>query len=419
MTSTAEHNDVTGEFSLAKANKVHSLTGRITEDRMLKSFKAVRKNRGAAGIDKVSISMFEQNLDQNLTKLMKDLKGGSYQPLPLRRKFIPKAPGKFRPLGIPAVRDRVAQEVIRSLIEPYFEPNFSESSFGFRPNRNCHQAIRQMIKYWKLGYNIVLDADIQGFFDNIDHELIIDLVAMRIADGNILRTIRKFLKSGVMEDGKLRNTDMGTPQGGVISPLLANIVLDVLDQELAKHGYIFVRYADDFLVLAKSASDIEKAQMIVQNTIEKGLNLRLEPQKTKVTTFRQGFDFLGFTFSTNGVSIRSKSVEKLKDKIRNLTTRSHNFSAEVINDLNRVIRGTAGYYATDFSTVKAQFRKLDRMIRRRLRCMKKKRISAKDNLRIKNRFFERKGLVSLCSLISKDKCRCVSPGYRGNAKQTV
>jgi RNA-directed DNA polymerase len=369
---------------------------------MHRAFKAVKKNRGAAGIDKVSISMFEQNLDQNLTKLMKDLKSGAYQPHPLRRKFIPKAPGKFRPLGIPAVRDRVAQEVIRSLIEPYFEPNFSNSSFGFRPNRSCHQAIKQMLNYWKLGYNIVLDADIQGFFDNIEHELIIDLVAQKIADGNILKIIRQFLKSGVMEDGKLKKTNMGTPQGGVISPLLANIVLDVLDQKLAEQGYIFVRYADDFLVLAKSTSDIEKAHETVQDTIENVLMLKLEPRKTKVTTFKQGFDFLGFTFSTNGASIRTKSVEKLKDKIRKLTIRSHNFSGDVIEKLNRVTRGVANYYATDFSTVNAQFLKLDEMIRRRLRCMKKKRISVKDNLRITNRFFERKGLVSLCSLISKN-----------------
>jgi RNA-directed DNA polymerase len=369
---------------------------------MHKAFKAVRKNRGAAGIDKVSISMFEQNLDQNLKKLMKDLKGGAYQPLPLRRKFIPKAPGKFRPLGIPAVRDRVAQEVIRSLIEPYFEPEFSDSSYGFRPNRNCHQAIKQMLKYWKLGYNIVLDADIQGFFDNIEHELIIDLVAQKIADGNILKIIRQFLKSGVMEDDKLKKTIMGTPQGGVISPLLANIVLDVLDQELAKHGYIFVRYADDFLVLAKSTSDIEKAQEIVRDTIENVLKLNLEPNKTKVTTFKQGFDFLGFSFSTNGVSMATKSVERLKDKVRKLTIRSHNFSGKVIDSLNRMTRGTANYFAADFSTVNAQFLKIDEMIRRRLRCMKKKRISVKDNLRIPNRFFQRKGLVSLCSLISKN-----------------
>ena len=387
---------------MKKGRKVHSLTGRITEDRMHRAFKAVKKNRGAAGIDKVSISMFEQNLDQNLTKLMKDLKSGTYESFPLRRKFIPKAPGKFRPLGIPAVRDRVAQEVIRSLIEPYFEPTFSDYSFGFRPNRNCHQAIRRIVRYWKLGYNIVLDADIQGFFDNIHHELMIDLVAQKIADGNILKIIRRFLKSGVMEDGMLKRTNMGTPQGGVISPLLANIVLDVLDQELANQGYIFVRYADDFLVLSKSTSDIEKAHEIVQNTLENVLKLSLQPEKTKVTTFKQGFDFLGFTFSTNGISIRAKSVEKLKDKIRKLTIRSHNFSGGVIKSLNQVTAGVANYYVTDFSTVSAQFIKLDRMIRRRLRCMKKKRISVKDNLRIPNRYFQRKGLISLCSHISKN-----------------
>jgi len=225
-------------------------------------------NFSHSGIDKVSISMFERQLDQNLAKLMKDLKAGAYQPKPLRRKLIPKAPGKFRPLGIPTVRDRVAQEVIRRLVEPYFEPHFSELSFGFRPNRNCHQAIRKMLTFWKQGYCIVLDADIQGFFDNIQHELIIDLVALKIADGNILRTIRKFLKAGVLEDGVLKKTFLGTPQGGVISPLLANIVLDVLDKELANNGYIFVRYADDFLVLTKSTPECEKALDLVQCVIE-------------------------------------------------------------------------------------------------------------------------------------------------------
>ena len=381
-----------------KARKAHSLTGRITNDLMRKAFKAVKKNRGAAGIDKISISMFEKQLDQNLTRLMKDLKSGAYQPKPLRRKLIPKAPGKFRPLGIPAVRDRVAQEVIRKLIEPYFEPHFSDFSFGFRPNRSCHQAIREMLKFWKQGYRIVLDADIQGFFDNIQHEQIIDLVAQKIADGNILRTIRKFLKAGVMEDGVLKKTTMGTPQGGVISPLLANIVLDVLDKELAKDGYIFVRYADDFLVLAKSTPDCEKALDLVRSVIEEKLQLKLAPEKTKITSFKKGFEFLGFFFSSNGASMRTKSVEKLKEKIKKLTVRSHNLSDETIRNINRVTRVIANYYLTDFSTVKTQFFKLDVRIRKRLRCMKKKRISGNDNRRIPNRFFERKGLLSLYAL---------------------
>jgi len=381
-----------------KARKAHSLTGRITNDLMLKAFKDVKKNRGAAGIDKTSISMFERQLDQNLTRLMKDLKSGAYQSKPLRRKLIPKAPGKFRPLGIPAVRDRVAQDVIRKLIEPYFEPHFSDHSFGFRPNRSCHQAIREMLKFWKQGYRIVLDADIQGFFDNIQHELMIDLVAQKIADGNILRTIRKFLKAGVMEDGVLKKTSMGTPQGGVISPLLANIVLDLLDKELAKAGYIFVRYADDFLVLAKSTPECEKALDLVQSVIEGKLQLTLSPEKTKITSFKKGFEFLGFFFSSNGASMRTKSVENLKEKIKMLTVRSHNLSDDTIRKLNRVTRGIANYYLTEFSTVKYQFFKLDLRIRRRLRQMKKKRISMADNRRIPNRFFERKGLVSLYAL---------------------
>jgi len=205
-----------------------------------------------------------------------------------------------------------------------------------------------------------------------------------------------------MEDGTLKPTTLGTPQGGVISPLLANIVLDVLDQELTKHGYVFVRYADDFLVLTRSNPDMEKAQAIVQNVIEKELKLTLEPDKTKITSFREGFDFLGFSFSLNSVTMRAKSVEKLKDNIRGLTIRSQNFSSAVVVNLNRVIRGVANYYATDFSTVKEQFRKLDKMIRRRLRCLKKKRISVKDNWRIRNNYFERKGLVSLCSLMTKN-----------------
>jgi group II intron reverse transcriptase/maturase len=395
----AEPNDAPG-VTVVKPRKAHSLTGRITPSLMLKAFKAVKKNRGAAGIDKVSISMFERNLVQNLTKLCKDLKSGAYWPLPLWRRYIPKAPSKLRPLGIPAVRDRVAQEVIRRLIEPYFELYFSDYSFGFRPHRSCHQAIRELLRFWKQGYRIVLDADIQGFFDNIPHSLIMKRVAERIADGNILTIIQRFLASGVMEDGVLRKTSLGTPQGGVISPLLANIVLDVLDKELAKHGYVFVRYADDFLVLAKSTAEIEKALDLVRSVIEEKLQLKLSPEKTKITSFVKGFEFLGFFFSANGASIRTKSVEKLKDKVRKLTIRSHNFSDEVIQDINRVTRGVANYYATDFSTVKTQCFKLDQMIRRRLRCMKKKRISGNDNHRISNQYFERKGLVSLYAMVS-------------------
>ena len=289
--------------------------------------------------------------------------------------------------------------MIRQLIEPLFEPYFSVFSYGFRPGRGCHQAIRMLLKLRRLGYRILLDADIQSFFDNIPHELIVNLVAQRIADGNILRIIQRFLTSGVMEEGVLKKTLLGTPQGGVISPLLANIVLDVLDKELGRHGYVFVRYADDFLVLAKTQPEIERALELVRDVIENKLSLKLSPEKTKIVTFAGGgFDFLGFHFSHNGVTMRAKSVERLKEKIKTLTIRSHNFSHDAVQDLNRVIRGVANYYATDFSTVKTQFSKFDQTIRRRLRCMKEKRISANQNKRISNRFLERKGLISLYAL---------------------
>ena len=367
---------------------------------MYKAFRKVKRNRGAAGIDKQSIRMYEANLHQNLMALMKDLKRrGQYNPLPLLRQWISKDRNERRPLGIPAVRDRVAQEVIRLLIERYFEPYFHDHSYGFRPKRNAHMAVRKIIELRRLGFRHVVDADIKGFFDNIPHDLIMRLISDKIADGNILDIIEKFLKCGVMDDGVFSPTDKGTPQGGVISPLLANIVLDVLDKELAVNGYAFVRYADDFVVLCKKAHDCEKALAIVEDVVENKLGLKLSPEKTSITSFRKGFDFLGFHFYYNGINIRDKAVEKFKDNIRNNTIRSHNFDKEVINNLNRIIKGFANYFAADFSRVMWQFERLDAMIRRRLRCMKKKRISKLDNHRIPNKYFHKLGLISLYSLV--------------------
>jgi group II intron reverse transcriptase/maturase len=204
-------------FPIAKP-KAHSLTGRITLPLLLSAFKAVKANRGAAGIDKVSIQMFAANLLENLRALERDLKTGSFWPFPLRRKFILKEPGKFRPLGIPAVRDRVAQEALRRLLHPIFESLFHDASYGFRPGRNCHQALERVLKLHLQGYRVVLDADIKGFFDNLLHAVIMEAVAAQVADGNILRIIEKFLRSGVMEDGVFKPTTVGTPQGGVITP---------------------------------------------------------------------------------------------------------------------------------------------------------------------------------------------------------
>jgi RNA-directed DNA polymerase len=385
--------------------KVHSLTGRITDEMMRKAFKAVKKNRGAAGIDKVSIVMYESNLTNNLASLMRRLKRGLYLPKPLRRKHIFKENGKTRPLGIPAVDCRVAQEVLRQLISPIFEKRFHSSSFGFRPGRNCHQAIEQVVHFARMGYKFVVDVDIKGFFDNIPHDLIMESIAAKIADGNILNTIEKVLNSGVIEeDGKFKPTPKGTPQGGVISPLLANAALDHLDWFLEGSGLHFVRYADDFVVLCKTRSDAEKALDMIQDFLT-DMGLEVSKEKTKVSSFSEGFNFLGFTFRNQTVVMKEKSKEKFKNAIRDITTRSHNLNRKIIERMNRVIRGTVNYFGAKFSTMKIIFRELDKWIRKRIRCMKKKRIHQTDNIRLKNSYIRKLGLLN-CSELYKARLRC-------------
>ncbi len=375
-----------------KKVKVHSLTGRITPKVMRQAFRAVKRNRGASGVDKVSIKMFDANLEENLTALMRDLKDGSFRPRPLRRVFISKGPDttKLRPLGIPVVRDRVGQEVIRSLLAPIFEPLFHKASFGFIKGRNCHQAIERILELHRRGYTVVLDADIAGFFDNIPHRVIMEAVAAEISDGNILRLVERFLTAGVMENGIFKPTNIGTPQGGVVSPLLANIVLNHLDWQLHEAGYQFARYADDFVVVCQDKQQAQEALALVERVLEETLGLRLSPEKTKITSFGKGYDFLGFTLSSRSRRMREKSVQKFKAKIRALTVRKRNLDAEAVEKLNRVIRGTANYFATSFSTSRWRFQKLDSWIRMRLRCMKVKRKSYNDNGKLRVTFFRHK-----------------------------
>jgi RNA-directed DNA polymerase len=374
--------------------KAHSLTGRITPALLLAAFKAVKRNRGAAGIDKVSLKMFEANLADNLRALERDLKDGSFQPLPLRRHYLPKGEGKFRPLGIPAVRDRVAQEVVRRLLHPIFEPKFHDASFGFRPGRNCHQAVARALEHHAAGCQFVLDADIAGFFDNLPHAVILAAVAAQVADGNILRLIQKFLRAGVMENGVFKPTTVGTPQGGVISPLLANIVLHHLDGQLHQHGYRFVRYADDFVVLTPSKAQAKEALSLVTQTLEH-LGLHLSPEKTRITSFGKGYSFLGFVLSRRSRRMRPKSVEKLKEKVRTLTRRANNLDATAVAKLNQVIRGTARYFTPAWATTRGQFRELDSWIRMRLRAMWRKAKRRTDNYRLPNRKWAQLGLLSL------------------------
>ncbi|MDM8529456.1 reverse transcriptase domain-containing protein, partial [Anaerolineales bacterium HSG24] len=287
------------------------------------------------------------------------------------------------------------------LLEPIFEPTFSNFSFGFRPGRNQHQAIEVIIQFRDDGYNFVVDADITGCFDNINHDLVIDLIAQRVADGNILDIVRQFLTAGVLDNGILQPVDSGTPQGGVISPLLANIVLHQLDLRLTQENLNFVRFADDFVIFCQNKQDAEQAMTFVSSILQNQLHLQLSPEKSSVTSFHLGFDFLGFHFYNKYITIRQKSLEKIKDNIRNKTIRSHNLDQNVILTLNRTISGFANYFATTFSNVKSQLLRLDQWTRKRIRCMKFNRISKFDNQRLHIKHLQKLGLKAFCDAVKQ------------------
>jgi RNA-directed DNA polymerase len=389
-----------------KKFKVHSLTGRITPRLITDAWKAVKRNKGAAGVDRITVEKYHENWVENLSDLMQRLKTrGGYKSPPLRRVDIPKGnTGKTRPLSIPTVDTRCAQEVIRRLIEPIYEPQFHNSSFGFRPGRNCHQAVECVLGYLEEGYKVAVDVDIKGFFDNIPHEVIMTMLRAEIADGNILDIIQTFLRSGVVKDGVFTKTTLGVPQGGVVSPLIANMVLNYLDWQLEAAGYKFARYADDLVILCKNAGQAENALALTVSVLA-DLGLECSPEKTKITTCKDGFQFLGFDISSRVVNIRQKSREKFEERLKELTKRSHNFDAKVIEKLNQVIRGTVNYFCTGFSKVERYFQGIDKWLRRRLRSMKYKRISRKDNSRYKNTLFAKRGLLS-CKVLCKHAINC-------------
>lgn len=257
-------------------------------------------------------------------------------------------------------------------------------------------ALAFVLELHQQGYRVILDCDIRSFFDELPHAIIMEAVAAQVADGNILGLIEKFLRAGVMDNGLFKPTTVGTPQGGVISPLLANIVLNHLDWELDKLGYRLVRYADDFVVVCRTKAQAEEAKTQVTRILNQ-LGLQLSAEKTRITTYGKGYSFLGFVISSRSKRMRPKSQDKFKDRIRDLTCRSRNLDAEVIEKLNQVIRGTANYFATYWSTNRWVFRDLDAWVRRRVRCMKYKRFSYHDNRRMRRKQFARLGLLSLGS----------------------
>jgi len=373
--------------------KHHSLTGRITFRLMVLSFESVARNKGGPGVDGVDLDCFRLQLRPLLLSLMKDLKEGHYLPSPVLRVYIPKPDGALRPLGIPIVRDRVAQEVLRRLLQPLFEPLFHSSSFGFRPGRSCHQALRRVLELHRSGHRMVFDADVTGFFDNIPFSVLMRGLSYVVADGNILTLIERVLKAGVCEDGVVHPTTVGTPQGGVLSPLLANIALNFLDWHLDDLGYRFVRYADDFVVLCRTTRQADEARRQTELFLKEELGLTLSSEKTKVTDFKEGFNFLGFELGSNRCRMRKKAVENIKSKIREGTIRKRNLDRQAIERLNRVVRGTVNYFGADFARCREQFRMLDRWYRMRLRCMKYKRKSQKDNCRLRIAWLERMGVL--------------------------
>jgi RNA-directed DNA polymerase len=378
-----------------------SLIDKVSAPRVLRwSFAEVRKNDGAAGVDHQTIAMYEQRLEQHTEYLARTLKEGSYQPDAVRRVMIPKPGSKEkRPLGIPTVRDRVVQKALLATIEPIFEREFAEQSYGFRPGRGCRDALRRVEQLLGQGYTWVVDADLQQYFDTLLHEILMQLVAERIADGRVLKLLEKYLRQGVLKKMREWQPETGTPQGAVISPLLSNIYLNPLDHQLAARGIEMVRYADDFVLLCRSEGEAQQALALVQQWTTT-VGLRLHPEKTRIVdaTQRGGFDFLGYHFERGYKWPRQKSMQKFKDTIRAKTQRTNGQSLQaVIAQVNRSAQGWFGYFKYSHHTT---FKRLDGWLRTRVRSLLRRRQKRRgratfaDHCQWTNAYFKAQGLYS-------------------------
>ncbi len=329
----------------------------------------VRSNRGAAGVDGVSLERFAARSDEYLAELSTALRDGTYQPQPVKRVDIPKGDGRTRPLGIPVVKDRIVQTAMKLAIEPIFEVGFLEGSYGFRPGRSCHDALREVDGLLKDGFTFVVDADLKAYFDTIPHDRLMSRIEEQISDGRVLNLLRSWLAQDVLQGTQRWTPTGGTPQGAVISPLLANIYLHPLDEHMAARGYRMVRYADDWVVLCQSREVADAALADIAAWVEEN-GLALNPNKTHVGDFRrpgEGFEFLGYRFEAGARRVRGKSLTHLKDRIRQKTGRSRGQSLErIIVDLNPMLRGWFGYFKHAHPHT---FTSLDGFIRRRLRSL--------------------------------------------------
>jgi RNA-directed DNA polymerase len=386
-----------------KGGRWYSLMDKVYAPATLEAaWQKVRANGGAAGVDGQSLKRFAAQAELYLNELATAVREGSYRPQPVKRVDIPKGDGKTRPLGIPTVKDRVVQTAVKFVLEPIFEATFCATSYGFRPGLGCRDALREVARLIEEGYTFVVDADLQSYFDTIPHERLMQRVEERTSDGRLLNLLRGWLAQDILRDMERWTPTQGTPQGAVISPLLANIYLHPLDIWMAERGYRMVRYADDFVVLCKSREEAAAALAEVRAFVSDN-GLRLHPDKTHVGDCRQpgeGFDFLGYRFESGRRFVRKKSLTRLKDTIRKKTKRTRGDSlACVIADLNRTLRGWFGYFKHAHPSI---FIRIDKMIRRRLRAFLRKQEKRPgfgrcraDHQRWPNPFFAQAGLLAL------------------------
>lgn len=386
-----------------KGNQWFSLIDKVYAERTLGlAWEKVQSNAGGSGVDDMTIGRFAKSCPRGLLALNEQLRQATYQPSPVKRCWIPK-PGSSekRPLGIPTVRDRIVQTALRTVVEPIFDATFAEHSYGFRPGRGCKDALRRVQHLLDEGRTWIVDADLKRYFDTIPHGRLMTRVEERIADGRVLALIRSYLEQGVMDGlSQYEAGAAGTPQGAVISPLLANVYLNPLDHLMAGHGHEMVRYADDFVILCRSREEAEAALSRVQTWVSEN-GLTLHPDKTRVIDATQpgGFDFLGYHFERGYRWPRRKSLDRCKDRIRELTPRTCGQSlAACIEKVNTMLRGWFGYFKHSHRTT---FPRLDAYVRGRLRAILRKRHGGRgrarglDHQRWPNHYFTERGLFSL------------------------
>lgn len=346
----------------------YSLYDRLLDVRALaRAFEKVRRAKGAPGIDGQTIGAFEADLMGELTRLVNELRNKTYRPSAVRRVSIPKPGGGERHLGIPTVRDRVVQQALLDILQPIFDPDFHPSSYGYRPGRSCQQAVAKATMFIRrYGLKHVVDMDLSKCFDRLNHGLILSSIRRRVTDGSILALVEMFLTSGVMTEGVWEATELGSPQGGVVSPLIANIYLDAFDQEMMRRGYRIVRYADDILILCRSQRSARHAMSVAVDILERDLKLTVNRDKTHLTQAREGVKFLGVIIGSGHTRIAGDKIAAFKATVKAITRRTSPVNLEkVIADLNPVLRGWGSYFR--MANCRKLYRQLAGWIRRRLR----------------------------------------------------